>query len=371
MDNTGQGSANNFYRSGGFNARGGQRGHSGGYRGGQRGGYRGGNRGGFGNGQRGGFHNATNQGGGSHTAWNGTPPNGVPYNDSAFWNHINTAALNMAGGWNGDGQYGSGQSSAPAGTIQASRGGWNGGGYHGGGQSYAYGGIAPIPRGGGLNVGRGNNKRKADWSSMNNDAKKMKLDQELDRIQDRATKKETEIAAKKMELDRGLDGIREKITRKGPVSFFSLPRELRQQIIRYAYEDTVPAAVPADLSTHEGRLHFRLWPKKWYLCFIASAPLTLSLAKVDDRMVDDVNFIMVKYALERQALQARWIEQYKGAVADGRFVGYALATDDWKDAESWFWKDHSSWSASFGDYEDSEDQGYSDPAPHGYNWSDS
>lgn len=265
MDNSGQGNTNNFYRGGGFHPSGGQRGggyqgHNGGYRGGYRGGNRGAYRGGFNNGQRGSFHNGTNGSGASNSNSNGTPYNNVPYDDSAFWNHINTATLNIAGGWNGGGHRGGGQSYANAGTIQTGRGGWNGGGSRGGAQNYAFAGTAQVPRGGGFNVGRGNffqsNKRSADWSSMNNDSKKMKLDQELDGIQAGATKKERDNNAKRMDLDRELDEIREKATRKEPVTFFSLPRELRQQIIRYAYEDTSPAAVPTDLSTCEGRNAF-------------------------------------------------------------------------------------------------------------------
>lgn len=262
MDSSGQGNTNNVYRGGGFHPRGSQRGggdqgHNGGYRGGYRGGFRGGNRGryrgGFSNGQRGDFHNGSNESGASNGSSNGTPYNKVPYDGSAFWNHINTATLNIAGGWNGGGHRGGGRSYANAGTIQAGRGGWSGGGSRGGVQSYAYAGAAQVPRGGAFNVARGNffqsNKRSANWSSMDNDAKKMKLDQELDGIQAGATKKERDNEAKKTGLDRELDEIREKAIRKEPITFFSLPRELRQQIIRYAYENAIPAAVPTDLST--------------------------------------------------------------------------------------------------------------------------
>ncbi|KAE9969771.1 hypothetical protein EG327_010492 [Venturia inaequalis] len=346
MDNSGQGNANNVYRGGGFHARGGQRGgvHQGPSRG-NRGGYRGGYR------QRGGLHNGTHGYGAPYnnigTSYTGAPHNVVPFNDSAFWNHINTTALNIGRVLNGGGHPGGIPAYAPVGTIQAGPGGWNGGGNRGRGQSYANAGTIPAGRGGGFNVGRGDffqsNKRNAYWDSMDNDAKKVKLDHDLDYIQHRATKKETETAAQKMELDRELDGIREKAARKEPVTFFSLPREVRQQIIRDAYEDTVPAAVPTDLSTDIGRLHFRYWHERWFACHKASAPLTLTLAKVDDRMVNDVNFIMVKCALKRRALQTEWIERCKEAFANRRFACLQISKSFlWRDACSAFWTEGAS-----------------------------
>ncbi|QDS76419.1 hypothetical protein FKW77_004170 [Venturia effusa] len=324
MNTSGQGSANNTYRGGSFRGRGGQRRghHLGNFRGGYRGGFRGVYPGGFVNRQPGGFHHR----GAPNDTWNGVAYNGtlynnVPFNDSAFWNHINRTALDVGGGWNGSG-YDGARESAYAGTAQAGRGSWNGGGYRGGSQNHVFGPAATQTlRGGGVNLRRDtfpSNKRKAEWTSMNDDAKKTKLDQELDHIQQKATKRETEMTAEKMKLDRELDEIRTRAAKKEPVSFFSLPRELRQQIIRYVYESqTMPDAVPTDLATRQGRRDFREWQSQWMPNVRQSAELTLTLAQVDGRMVDDVNFIMAKCASQRRDMQTEWIGLVDGAGEEG------------------------------------------------------
>lgn len=86
-------------------------------------------------------------------------------------------------------------------------------------------------------------------------------------------------------------------------------------------------------------------------------------------MVDDVNFVMAKCSPEGQALQTKWIERCKEALANGHFARLKLSESEvWKDAGSSFWKEKSIWLWS-----ETEDQRFEDHDDHdpGSMWSDS